>query len=138
MIIFYLIYQNNRNEYLNTWYPILGMYIIWLTWGYQIIGTYSQLKFSASLSEEYDWVVFANSPLLLLDIVITYLICFTQRFIFIWFIWYTLPHDHFILMSWFSYIKYIIINSKRLLTRQHTIRFITNSQKQSAVIYIKL
>ena len=46
-----------------------------------------------------DWF-FVNCPILPLDLVITYLSCFTMRFIFIWFILYKLQHD--ILSWWFD------------------------------------
>ena len=56
-------------------------------------------------SEEYAWLFFGNTPLIILDLVIVFLCCFSLRFIFIWFIWYKLPRDISILMSWLNYIK---------------------------------
>ena len=68
-----------------------------LTWSHQIIFPHSQLKFSASFSEDYAWMIFGNIPLLLLDIFITNIRWFTIIFIIIWFVLYKPPHDIF---SW--------------------------------------
>ena len=66
------------------------------------------------------WIFF-RSPLLILDIFIVYLFCFTLIFIFIGFIWYKPPQDISILMSWLNSINYIIMYAKILMIRQSSI-----------------
>ena len=82
-------------------------------------------------------VLFAESPLLLAYIIITYLYCITMRMVFIGFFWYNLHWDILILMSWLNSIKYIIMNAKILMSRQRITRFFKNSNFSPAIIFIK-
>ena len=106
--------------------PVLGVGLKLSTWSHQMIFPHGQMFF-AYFSEDYARFIFCNHSLLILDLVITYLCCFTLIFIFIWLILYNLPHDIFILMSLLDSIKYIIMNAEILMIKKCSFSFLRYS-----------
>ena len=86
---------------------VLGVGLQSSTWSHPMNYSYSQLVLPLSLKSMLCWI-FYSTPLLILDIVILYLYCFTLRFIFSYFILLKLPQKVLILMSWFNSIKQIM------------------------------
>ena len=97
------------------------------TLSHQITPPCSFLNFLPLYLKSMIWRSITKHTLLLADLIITYLCCITLRVILIGFIWYNLQWDILVLISWFNYFKYIIMNEKILLIRQRTIRFFRNS-----------